>query len=236
MESKYFNIYNDIMTKIENGELVPNEKLPSESVYMDMYNVSRDTIRKSLNLLEQNGYIHKAKGKGSFVLDVNKFNFPVSGVVSFKELSEKMNLKVETIVEKFETAKKDSPIKKNLNCSENDEIWEIFRVRKIGNEKIILDKDYINKKFVENLTKEICEDSIYNYIENILGIKIAFAKKEITVSRVTDEDRKYLDVNGYDTIVVVKSFTYLENGSLFQYTESRHRPDRFRFVDFARRK
>ncbi len=236
MESKYFNIYSDIMTKIENGELVPNEKLPSESEYMDMYSVSRDTIRKSLNLLEQNGYIHKAKGKGSFVLDVNKFNFPVSGVVSFKELSEKMNLKVETIVERFETAKKDSPIKKKLNCSENDEIWEIFRVRKIGNEKIILDKDYINKEFVENLTKEICEDSIYNYIENILGIKIAFAKKEITVSRVTEEDRKYLDVNGYDTIVVVKSFTYLENGSLFQYTESRHRPDRFRFVDFARRK
>ena len=171
-----------------------------------------------------------------FFLVLYKLNYPVSRLVTIKELSEKMNLKVETIVERFETAKKDSPIKKKLNCSENDEIWEIFRVRKIGNEKIILDKDYINKEFVENLTKEICEDSIYNYIENILGIKIAFAKKEITVSRVTEEDRKYLDVNGYDTIVVVKSFTYLENGSLFQYTESRHRPDRFRFVDFARRK
>lgn len=236
MESKYFSIYNDIMTKIESGELVPDEKLPSESVYMDMYDVSRDTIRKSLNLLEQNGYIHKAKGKGSFVLDVNKFNFPVSGVESFKELSQKMNLKAETIVEKFELVKEDYPIRKKLNCNEDDEIWEIFRVRKIGNEKIILDKDYINKRFVENLTKKVCEDSIYSYIENVLGVKIAFAKKEITVSKVTEEDKKYLDISDYDTIVLVKSFTYLENGSLFQYTESRHRPDRFRFVDFARRK
>lgn len=236
MESKYFSIYSDIMTKIENGELAPDEKLPSESVYMDMYNVSRDTIRKSLNLLEQNGYIHKAKGKGSFVLDVNKFNFPVSGVESFKELSQKMNLNAETIVERFELVKEYYPIKKKLNCNESDEIWEVFRIRKIGNEKIILDKDYINKRFVENLTKKICEDSIYNYIENVLGIKIAFAKKEITVSKVTEEDKKYLDIGDYDTIVLVKSFTYLENGSLFQYTESRHRPDRFRFVDFARRK
>lgn len=31
MESKYFSIYNDIMTKIEAGELAPNEKLPSEA-------------------------------------------------------------------------------------------------------------------------------------------------------------------------------------------------------------
>ena len=28
---------------------------------------------------------------------------------------------------------------------------------------------------------------------------------------------------------------YLEDTSLFQYTESRHRPDKFQFVDFARR-
>ena len=36
-------------------------------------------------------------------------------------------------------------------------------------------------------------------------------------------------------VVVVKSYTYLEDRSLFQYTESRHRTDKFKFVDFARR-
>ncbi|GAY77341.1 trehalose operon transcriptional repressor [Sporolactobacillus inulinus] len=36
-------------------------------------------------------------------------------------------------------------------------------------------------------------------------------------------------------VVVVRSLVYLENAQLFQYTESRHRADKFRFVDFARR-
>ncbi|EPS54521.1 trehalose operon repressor, partial [Clostridium botulinum Af84] len=58
-----------------------------ENEMMKEYNVSRDTIRKALNLLESNGYIQKVKGKGSFVLDINKFDFPVSGLTSFKELS-----------------------------------------------------------------------------------------------------------------------------------------------------
>ena len=84
MDKKYLNIYNILANKIENNEYQANEKLPSEKEIMNQYNVSRDTVRKSLNMLEQNGYIQKSKGKGSFVLDIGKFNFPVSGVVSFK--------------------------------------------------------------------------------------------------------------------------------------------------------
>ncbi|MGL5617024.1 MAG: trehalose operon repressor [Sarcina sp.] len=237
MASKYFNIYNDIMTKIERGEYVVGEKLPSESALMEQYNVSRDTIRKSLNMLEQNGYINKSKGKGSFVLDINKFDFPLSGVVSFKELAEKMNEKPITVVEKFSVIVSEKHwIKKKLNCKENEEIWEIFRTREIGDEKIILDKDYINKSIIKGLSTAICEDSIYEYIEKVLGLKIAFAKKEITVATVEEEDKKYLDLKGYDCIVLVKSYSYLENGELFQYTESRHRPDKFRFLEFARRR
>ena len=39
----------------------------------------------------------------------------------------------------------------------------------------------------------------------------------------------------FEHIVVVRNFVYLDDASLFQYTESRHRLDKFRFVDFARR-
>lgn len=37
-----------------------------------------------------------------------------------------------------------------------------------------------------------------------------------------------------DMIVSIKSFTYLEGATLYQYTESRHRPDKFKFIDFTR--
>ena len=157
MDKKYLNIYNMIVSKIENKEYQCNDKLPSEKELMEEYKVSRDTIRKSLNMLEQNGYIQKTKGKGYFVLDINKFDFPVSGVVSFKEIASK------------------------------------------------------------------------------LGLKISYAKKEITVQNATEEDKKYLDMKSLDMVVVVKSYTYLDDTSLFQYTESRHRPDKFVFIDFARR-
>lgn len=235
MESKYFRIYNEIVNKIENGIYKVNDKISSETEIMNEYGVSRDTARKSLIRLEQNGYIQKKKGKGSFVLDINKFDFPVSGVVSFKEIADKRWKDSETNVEILECKKPSESIGRKLELSSDDYVWKIVRTRKIDGEKIILDKDYLVKKYVDNITKEICEESIYKYIEEDLGLKIAYAKKEITVQTATDEDRKYLDIKGFGMVVVVKSYTYLDDTSLFQYTESRHRPDKFVFVDFARR-
>ena len=102
-------------------------------------------------------------------------------------------------------------------------------------ERVILDTDYLNANIVPNITETIAADSLYNYIENELGLKISFARKEFTVVKATEEEKNLLDMHEYDLLVCVKSYTYLEDASLFQYTISKHRPDKFRFVDFARR-
>lgn len=236
MTNKYQIIFNKIVDQIKNGELPPNSLLPSENELKEQYDTSRETIRKALNLLAQNGYIQKVRGKGSIVIDINKFDFPVSGLVSFKELADKMEKKPRTIVNELSLIiKPDAYIKQQLQISGKDQVWKIVRTREIGGNKIILDKDYLAAKFVPSITEEICANSIYAYLENELNLKISFAKKEIVVEEPTAEDRSFLDLEGYHNIVVIKNYVYLEDASLFQYTESRHRPDKFRFVDFARR-
>nr|WP_220185842.1 trehalose operon repressor [Paenactinomyces guangxiensis] len=228
-------IYQDFVEQIEQGRLPVNTRLPSENELAKMYDTSRETVRKALNLLSQNGYIHKIKGKGSFVLHVNKLDFPISGLISFKELAAKMGKQSKTHVISLVLTKPSIYIASQLNISRSEEIWRVIRVREIGGEKIILDKDHFRQRIIPPLSKEICEDSIYEYLEQTLDNKISFAKKIITIEETTEEDRKHLDHNGYPVIVVVRNYVYLDNNTLFQYTESRHRPDKFRFVDFARR-
>ncbi len=236
MTNKYQIIFNTIVDQIKSGEIPPNSLLPSENELKDLYDTSRETIRKALNLLAQNGYIQKVRGKGSIVIDINKFDFPVSGLVSFKELADKMDKKPRTIVNELSLIiKPDGYIRQQLQLSGKEQVWKVVRTREIGGKKIILDKDYLAAKFVPSLTEDICADSIYTYLENELNLKISFAKKEIIVEEPTAEDRAFLDLEGFHNIVVIKNYVYLEDATLFQYTESRHRPDKFRFVDFARR-
>ncbi|TVP82461.1 MAG: trehalose operon repressor, partial [Alkalicoccus sp.] len=230
MQNKYLVIYRQIAEKIQGGEYPPGAKLPSEHELMEAFHTSRETIRKALNQLAQNGFIQKVQGKGSIVLDAAKFDFPVSGLVSFKELASSLGNRHVTYVEKLELIEADKEVQKQLQAPSGSKVWKVYRVREIDGEKIILDKDYLKQMYVENLTEEICANSIYEYIENVLHMKISFAKKEIIVEEPTEEDREYMDLEGYSNVVVVKNYVYFDDASLFQYTESRHRPDKFKFV------
>jgi GntR family transcriptional regulator, trehalose operon transcriptional repressor len=235
MKKKYLTIYDDLVKKIQTNVWSVSTMLPSENELTNRYDTSRETIRKALNLLSENGYIQKIRGKGSVVINLNKFSFPVSGIVSFKELAESLQLSSKTIVTGLGVLEADHPVSTVLNKTNDQSIWKVFRIREISGEKVILDKDYFNERYVSLLSKEICENSIYHYIENELGLTISFAQKEIVVEEPTEEDFKLLDLDGFSSIVVIKSHVYLDDTSLFQYSESRHRPDKFRFVDFARR-
>ncbi len=233
MKSKYVKIYDDILNKIENNIYKFGDSLPSESDLMKEYEASRDTVRKALNMLVTNGYITKARGKLATVNDIHKLNFPIAKITSFSELSHQEHMESKTILEEFQVVKNNKNIMEKLNLTDEQEVWNILRTRQIDGERVILDQDYIIRDIVDGLTEEVCTDSIYKYIEQDLNIQIGYAQKEITVQKVSELDRKYLDIKDDEMIVVVKSYTYLVDGRLFQYTVSKHRADRFKFVEFA---
>ena len=63
----YQQLYDQISSQIINGELLPNEALPSMRVFAKEIRVSIITIKKTWELLERSGYIYTVKGKGSYI-------------------------------------------------------------------------------------------------------------------------------------------------------------------------
>lgn len=235
-ESKYVTIYKEWKEKIESGQIAEGERLPTESSLMESYQVSRDTVRKSLNLLEQNGYIQRGRGRASLVMPKQRYTFPLSEIASFQEVNKLSNAHAETEVVNLDILQDSHKIKKIFQQSVNGEVYELIRVRRMKDEAVILDKDYFVRDVVPRLPLNECKVSVYRYLEEELGLQISYAVKEITVQKANTEDYELLDMGDYNMVVVVKSHTYLENNTLFQCTESRHRPDKFRFVDLAKRK
>jgi len=114
-------------------------------------------------------------------------------------------------------------------------VWRIIRQRVVDQVASVLDIDYLDKELVPTMTREIAEHSIYHFIENDLGLSIDYAKKEITIDHATSRDKILLDIERENHVVSVKSQVYLANGQQFQFTDSRHKLDKFRFVDCAKR-
>ena len=72
--------------------------------------------------------------------------------------------------------------------------------------------------------------------ENTLHMPIVTSKRKMTVERATPVDEKYLELNDYNCLAVVTGQTFNADGIMFEYTQSRHRPDYFCFQDTATRR
>ncbi|MGX6978070.1 trehalose operon repressor [Vagococcus elongatus] len=235
--NKFKEIYADLEKKILSGEYPSNTLLPSEKQLSEMYNVSRETIRKALNLLINTGLIQKKQGKGSIVLDLNRFDFPISGLTSFKELKDSQKIDSVTKVIEIKKVAVSPTLSEKTGWPVASEAWKLVRTRTINGEPAIIDIDYLDANIVPVLPEKKVSQSLYDFLEIDLGLEISYAQKEITVENVTKEVRDLLELTLDDNhVVTVKSLVYLADTSCFEYTESIHRLDKFRFVDFARRR
>lgn len=164
-------IYNEYSNQIYSGQQLLGTKLPSESKLAEAYGTSRETVRKALNLLFREGYIHKIKGRGSFVLDMTRMDFPITGLISFKEMSDTLGTASRTLVERTISEPAGSALARHLQITPETLVWKVIRAREIEGERIILDKDYFRADIVPFLSKEIAEGSLYEYLELEMGLK-----------------------------------------------------------------
>ena len=63
---KYYDLMEDLRTQMLSGDIKPGEKLPSENQLSAQYDVSRQTVRKALQILQKEGYIYAEHGRGTF--------------------------------------------------------------------------------------------------------------------------------------------------------------------------
>lgn len=63
------SIIDQFVVQIRDGQLIPNEKLPSERQLIEMLGVSRSSVREALQSLVAMGLVEIRQGKGAFVRD-----------------------------------------------------------------------------------------------------------------------------------------------------------------------
>lgn len=67
MKPKYQVIIDDIKSKILSGDYTVGEQIPTESALQSMYEVSRQTARKAILELSNEGFLRSEKGSGTYV-------------------------------------------------------------------------------------------------------------------------------------------------------------------------
>lgn len=237
-KAKYDYIYKDLKEKIETEVYSYQEMLPSENTLVLEYGCSRNTVRRALSELTADGYVQPMHGKGvrNIFLPVEQTAFTVGGIESFKESAERNKKEGRTQILQFTELSADEKIAGKTGFKPGSRLFYIQRLRFLNGPPLILDHNYFLADLTPGLTPEIASRSVYDYLEGQLDITIATSKRTLTVEHVTQVDEKYIDLKGYNCMAVITSQTFNDDGIQFEYTQSRHHPDYFRFQDVAVRK
>jgi len=79
---------------------------------------------------------------------------------------------------------------------------------------------------ITDLNEKIAEGSIYNFIENNLGLKVGSSTRKISAEKPNDNDKKYLNCKNDDPVLQVSQTVSLNDGRIFEYSHTRHRYDK----------
>ncbi|MBF0751431.1 MULTISPECIES: UTRA domain-containing protein [unclassified Pasteurella] len=235
--SKYKKVYHDIKANISNGTLAAKQELPSESELMQHYGFSKDTIRKALSLLEINGYIQKQQGRNSIVLERHLPKPQIlSEIKTVGELNPSSSHQVKTTLSSLYIVQGEEELMKIFNVNDQIDFYRIARTREIDGERVEYEVSYFDRRIVPFINRDIAEQSIYQYLENELGLNISHSQREIVFRYADEEEENALDLGEYNMVVSVTSTTYLADGRPFQYGCISYRPDKITFASTATRR
>lgn len=198
MKSKipqYRIVYETLRKHIENGTYKEGDILPSENELCAVHHVTRPTVRKSLDILSNEGFIKKRQGLGSVVQSKPKG----IGILSLSGTTSavgKDNL-ITRVVEKPIVKPWPDEFEFNLTDTERESGCIYFeRVRYVNNVPIFYDISYLPNFNLPRFTSRSLENnSLFDILRQVYQIMVTGGEQRIKAILANETTQKYLQVD-----------------------------------------
>lgn len=186
---QYKILQNDLKNRILSGELKEGAILPSENELCGLYNCTRSTVRKALDILVNEGYIIKKQGKGSIVhMKRNSL-----GLLSFRGFSDVLGNKKH----KIHSILLQDPVLIHwpdhffYNLSKEElsvKTYFISRLRFIEQDPVMLEYTYIpNMKLDHFLSRPLEMNSLFKTLRTRYHIDVKSVSQDLQAIAASEE-------------------------------------------------
>lgn len=226
----YVQVQNQLEDSIKHGEWKPGEKLPGEHQLCEMFNVSRTVIRQALDQLEQEAIIYKEKGKGSFVAQPTIKKRFVQNLIGFYEDMAEQGYTPFSKVLELKVIQASNRVAGKLEIEANSDVIYLERLRFINDEPITLTRTYLPYDLCPQvLSADFGYTSLYALLENDCGLSIARGTRIIEAVATNEYESHHMQIAVGSPLILIRSISYLADGTPLEYYEALHRGDKSRF-------
>lgn len=199
---KYYLIKKNIIEQINKEELKTDEVIPSERELMEIFGVSRITVRKAIDELASEGFLYKVQGKGTYVKgDTRTTGLSVISSCTTEILRQGFKPSRKVLSSGLEPCSKRRA--RDLEIEENDTVFHMERIYYADGEPVNYANNYINYKYFPGMEQfNFNNESLYKTLEDHYNVKIVSSKRYIEAVCAYEEVAAHLGVKeGYPLLL-----------------------------------
>ena len=228
MTPMYKQIIDILSRKMDEGELKPGDRIPSEAELMQTYHVSRITVRQALDGLAQAGYIYKVQGKGSFVAS-KKAGMQLNHLIGFSDEMRSLGLEPSTILVEQSLMLPTEAVAKALNIDVTQKIYFLTRIRCADGVPMAVEKVHMPFYRFAGIETQDLSKSLYALLKEQYGCECSKAVQSIQAGAASSHDAKLLKIKTGMPVLCISRTTYGMDGAPFEYVDSIYRGDKYIF-------
>ena len=226
----YIQIAENLISKIESGDLKPGDKLPSERSLGEQYSVQRATVRQALDVLEHHGLIIRKRGSGTFIAKA-KIEREATRLFAFTKIMSSRGFLTGAKILSFSEQKADARASRKLSIDIGQPIYYIHRLRLLDNEPMMLEKIQLPKHIFPKIDQYDFEKrSLFEIMENEYSRVVTSAEQVLEAVPASEYEINVLGMPPGSSIMMEERVSRDQFGMTVEFSRDLYRGDRFRFI------
>jgi len=215
----YYQLEKIIKDAINSGELAPGDALPTETELMEIYSISRATVRHAMQNLDNEGYLRKERAKGTFIKYPPVERKFLGNLKCFSDEMQRKGIPHGTRVLEQKIIEADPQVANQLHLEVGSRVFYLKRLRTVDDTPVLIVESYLPYELCPAIEKvDFNNASLYDALESRYNIQLSHGNRMIEPKVVQNEEiMTLLEIDRGTCISAIESVIYNANNQPVEY-------------------
>lgn len=237
---KYMEVYNRLKADILEGKYEPGSLLPTENELVEMFEVSKVTVRHAVQMLKDENMVRVQQGRGAEVILTHEgVAYSVRRYRNATSLNVRYHVDGQgdfsTSVPYIDTVSANMDVAKGLDVPVGSPVYRVQRTHSVGSTVVGYITHYVRTDIAPDLPSKgsFSERSLYDFLKSVYHVSFVEGSESIGITVCGLAEAHVLNVAAGTPLFLLKRRAYCETGIL-EYCEALFNPSYFEIDVFMK--
>ena len=226
-----FSVRDELAGRITSGAIPPGSRFPPEPQLAEDLGVSRATLREALRSLEEDGFVTRRRGAGTFATHRPRLRNNLDVNFGVTEAIRASGMRPGAVDIKVSIAPSGANEAAALDIEPGDPVVTVERVRTADERRVVFSRDVVAQSLVgEDVLEQLEDGSVYDLLESVAHVAIQHGVVTIEPMAAERTLARKLKIPVGSLLLYLRQVDYDRGGDPVLLSHEYHLGDAFEFT------